>query len=42
MVYNDRGSIERDSEFIIMFMVYSDRGHIQSEIVYNNVYGIWW
>jgi hypothetical protein len=41
MVYGDRGSIERYKEFIIVLMVYSDRGPIRREIVYNSVYGIW-
>jgi hypothetical protein len=41
MVYSERGLIQRDREFIVVFMVYSDRGPIQREIVYNSVYGIW-
>jgi hypothetical protein len=42
MVYGDRGYIERDIEFIIVFMVYGDSGHIQRDgefIIVLMVYG---
>jgi hypothetical protein len=42
MVYSDRGSIERDIEFIIVFMVYGDIEYIQRDrefIIVLMVYG---
>jgi hypothetical protein len=40
-VYGNRGLIQRDREFIIVFMVYGDRVPIQRKIVYNGFYGVW-